>query len=113
MTGWDEEMNRRSVVPIVVKDLGAGNVGRMVRTRKLRTDSGDFESTLMMKLSENRLRLDRLSRELDRHPEAVDTDEIQNELDYLKANIQLGLVELSGDIEELPTAEELVAEALA
>lgn len=106
-------MNRRLIVPIAVKDLGAGNVGRMVRTRKLKNGSEDEESELLMKLSENRMRLDRISRELQRHPEDVDTDEIQNELDYLKANIQLGLVELAGEIEELPTSEELVDEALA
>jgi hypothetical protein len=106
-------MNRRLGVPIAVKDIGAGNVGRMVRTRKLKTGSEDDEYGLLKKLSENRMRLDRISRELERHPEAVDTDEIQNELEYLKANIQLGFVELSGEIEESPTSEELVAEALA
>jgi hypothetical protein len=85
----------------------------MVRTRRLKTGFDDDESELLRKLSENRLRLDRISRELEVHPETVDTREIQNELDYLKANIQVGLVELSGEIEELPTSEELVADALA
>lgn len=106
-------MHRRLVVPIAVKDLGTGSMGRMVRTRKLKTGSDDDESELLRKLTENRMRLDRISRELEVHPEYVDTQEIQNELDYLKANIQVGLVELSGEIEELPTAEELVEEALA
>lgn len=106
-------MNRRLVVPIAVKDLGTGSMGRMVRTRRLKTGFDDDESELLRKLSENRLRLDRISRELEVHPETVDTREIQNELDYLKANIQVGLVELSGEIEELPTSEELVADALA
>lgn len=106
-------MNRRLVVPIAVKDFGTGSMGRMVRTRRLKTGSVDDESELLRKLSENRLRLDRISRDLEIHPETVDTQEIQNELDYLKANIQVGLVELSGEIEELPTSEELVADTLA
>ncbi len=104
-------MNRKLNVPIAVQDLYS-HESRIVRTRKLRASESE-DLRILGKLAENRMRIERLVRDIERNPETVDCSEISNELEYIKANIQLGLVELGGEIEETPSADDIFDQATA
>jgi hypothetical protein len=112
--GWDARLNRRLAVPVVVNSLTANDLPGFARTRTLRTDiyePEEFET--LCKLAENRVRIDRLRLDLETSPCGIGPINIPNELDYLKAEIGLELLEMVGDIDEIPGSEEFMAEAFA
>ncbi|MGQ9587946.1 MAG: hypothetical protein ACUVT7_06160 [Thermoplasmata archaeon] len=107
-------MNRRLVVPLAFERAGREAGGRTRKPRTLRESCEDGEDLeILKKLAENRMRLARLQEDIERDPEVIDDDDIANELDYLKATIQLGLLEVTGELEEIPTSEEVFEEAVA
>jgi len=110
--GWDVELNRKLAVPLAVKGLLRKEENRVVRIRILKDseqDSDDLE--FARKIAENRARIDGLLEDMDKDPEGVDSPEIETELDYIEASIQLGLLEITGELEEVPYSDELFEEA--
>jgi hypothetical protein len=110
--GWDVELNRRLAVPLAVKGLLRKEENRVVRIRILKDseqDSDDLE--FARKLAENRVRIDGMLEDIDKDPEGIDSPEIETELDYIEASIQLGLLEITGELEEVPYSDELFEEA--
>jgi hypothetical protein len=112
--GWDAELNRRLTVPLVVKTAETRSAGRMTRCRTLRSTGCDPEEfTVLSKLADNRARIEKLEKNFELRPESIDCSDIVNELDYLKASVGIGLTEIRVEIEDVPTSEEIFAEAFA
>jgi hypothetical protein len=112
--GWDADLNRKLAVPLAVKGLLRKEENRVIRIRILKDseqDSDDLECA--RKLAENRERIDGLLDDIEMDPEAVDSPEIETELDYIQTTIQLGLLEITGELEEVPYSDEMFEEAVA
>lgn len=83
------------------------------RKRILKLSGIDPETCRTLnRLAENRSRIEKLEGEVWQCSE-VDCSEIVDEIGLLRANIQLGLVEIAGSLEEAPSSEEILAEAMA
>jgi hypothetical protein len=86
----------------------------MVRCRTLRSTECNLEEfTVLSKLADNRARIEKLENDIALRPESIDCSDIVNELDYLKTSVGIGLTEISVEIEDVPTSEEILAEAFA
>ena len=110
--GWDAELNRKLAVPLAVKGLLRKEENRVVRIRILKdSDQNSDDLEFARKLAVNRARIDGLLEDIDNYPEGVDSPEIETELDYIEASIQLGLLEITGELEEVPYSDELFEEA--
>jgi len=112
--GWDAGLNRKLAVPFAVKGLLRYEENRVVKVRILKDsdqDSDDLE--VARKLVENRMRIEGLVEDINKDPEVVDLPEIETELDYIQTSIQLGLLEITGELEEAPYSDELFEEAVA
>lgn len=84
-----------------------------IKTRILKDEEDLGDLDILIKLSENRERLNNLMSDIEGDPEFVDTDEAKNELDYVNASIQLGLLEVTAELEEMPSSDDLFEEAIA
>ncbi len=84
-----------------------------IKTRILKDEEDLGDLDILIKLSENRERLNNLMSDIESDPEFVDTDEAKNELDYVNASIQLGLLEVTAELEEMPSSDDLFEEAIA
>ena len=112
--GWDAGLNRRLAVPLAVKGLLRKEENRVMRVRILKDSEQDSEDLkIAMKLAENRVRIENLMEEISNDPAIANSPEIETDLDYIKASIQLGLLEITGELEEVPYSEELFEEAVA
>lgn len=111
--GWDAGLKRKLAVPIAVSQTHTGRADPLFRTRMLKlSDESTEECEVLSKIAENRMRIEALVKEIDENPgdfEATDS----SELDYLKASIQLGLLEITGELEDVPYSDELFEEATA
>jgi hypothetical protein len=106
-------MRRRLAVPLAINNMGHSGQNVMRRTRTLKASGVDVESQrLLGKLAENRARIERLERDVWQCSE-VDCSDIVDEIEFLRANIELGLVEIAGGLEEIRSSEEILAEAMA
>lgn len=106
-------MKRKLAVPIAVEQSRRNQVDPIFRTRFLRlSDEDSEEHEILAKLADNRARIEALVREMEESPGDFDADD-SNDLDYLKASIQLGLLEITGEMEEIPYSDELFEEAIA
>ena len=86
------------------------NLIRIIRE----TDDYSDDAEMMRKVAENRLRLDSLMRQLEEDfPEDYDPDDFTSELDYVKASVQLGILQLTGELQETQSADELFDEEVA
>jgi len=113
-TGWDVELKRKLAVPLAIQKIEAHNGNTMSRTRTLRMSQDDPEGfDILSKLAENRMRINQLHTEIDLQPEKVDCLDVINELDYLKANIELSLLEIGAGIEATPSSEEILFQEAA
>lgn len=102
-------MNRKLAVPLAVSTVQ----DRVIRTRILK-DTEDVEDIkILATLAENRLRLERLAKELESDREFYETEDIASELDYIEASVQLGLLEITGELEEVPASDEILEAAVA
>ncbi len=102
-------MNRKLAVPLAVSKVK----NRVIRTRILKDTQDVDDIKFLATLAENRLRLDRLMKDLEGDQDFYETEDATSELDYIKASIQLGLLEIAGELEDLPTSEEIFEEAVA
>ncbi|MBN1678494.1 MAG: hypothetical protein JW880_08155 [Candidatus Thermoplasmatota archaeon] len=102
-------MNRKLAVPLAV----SREKNRVIRTRILKDSQDVDDIKVLATLAENRLRLERLIKDLEEDQDFYETEDTTNELDYIKASIQLGLLEMAGELEGVPTSEEILEEAVA
>src|SRR5512137_3082365 len=106
--GWDAGLNRKLAVPLALGKLWENHENKVERSRRLKEMDGDpGDLRMLMKLADNRVRLESLISDLDNTSEMADDDELQDELDYINASIQLGLLEITGELEEIQSSEEL------
>jgi hypothetical protein len=106
-------MRRKLAVPLAIGNLGHSGHNVMKKTRKLRVSGPDSESQrLLSKLAENRDRIENLERDVWQCAD-VDCEDIIEEIEFLRANIELGLVEIAGELEEIQSSEEILSQAMA
>jgi len=102
-------------VPLVLDGMrkdqrGRPNLLRIIREAEEYSDDAE----ILHKVAENRLRLDTLTRQLEEDfPEDYDPEDFTAELDYIKASVQLGILQLTGELQETQTSDELFEEEVA
>ena len=112
--GWDAGLNRKLAVPLALGRLWENHENRMERSRRLRETEGDpADLRVLMRLADNRVRLEKLKDDIENDSEIEFDDELQSELEYIDASVQLGLLEIAGELEEIQTSEDLLEQAVA
>ena len=112
--GWDVRLNRKLAVPLALGKLWESHENRMEKSRKLKEFEGDPEDLrMLMKLADNRIRLEKLKQDLENGPEIEVDDELRDELEYINASVQLGLLEITGELEEIQYSEDIFEQATA
>jgi len=111
-TGWGVYLKRRLAVPLVLEKVSE-NRGR--RTRRLKTGPSYFEDNEILRtFVENRKRIEELDTGLcGQFSDDMSSSDILNELEYIRANITLGLMEIAGGLDQTPSSEEILAETFA
>ncbi|UCE44700.1 MAG: hypothetical protein JSU93_04625 [Methanobacteriota archaeon] len=105
-------MRRRSAVPLAIENMNRMVPTRVHRKRILKLSGCDPETCqTLSRLAENRARIERLESEVWQCSN-IDCSEIVNEIELLRANIELGLVEIAGGLEEARSSEEVLAEGM-
>lgn len=102
-------MKRKLAVPLAVSKVK----DRAIRTRILKDTEDVDDIRVLATLAENRMRLERLAKDLEEEQEFYETEDMTSELDYIKTTIQLGLLEITGELEQVPASEEIFEEAAA
>lgn len=110
--GWDAGLNRKLAVPVAVGRLWQHEGDRIGRCRILR-DADEDDLRMLMTLADNRVRLERLKENIDKDAFVEDPDDMRSELDYINASINLGILEITGELEEILSSDEVFEEALA
>ncbi len=111
-TGWGVHLKRRLAVPLVLEKVGEN---RIRRVRKLKTGPNYFQDNeILATFMENRKRIERLESDMcGQFSDDMSCSDILNELEYIRANITLGLMNIAGDLDQVPSSEEILSEALA
>jgi len=96
-------------VPLVLEGIRKDRPGRPNLIRIIReADEYSDDADIMRKVAENRMRLDALTRQVEEDfAEDYDPDDFTSELDYIKASIQLGILQLTGELQETLTSDEI------
>jgi len=102
-------LKRKLAVPLAVSKVK----NRAIRTRILKDTEDVDDIRILATLAENRQRLERLVRDLEQDEGFYETEDMANELDYIKASIQLDLLEVAGELEAMPFSEDLLEEVAA
>jgi len=110
--GWDAALNRKLAVPLALGRLWQNNENKMARSRILR-ESDKEDLRMLMTLADNRVRLQNLMEDIERDPVFEDTGDMKNDLDYINASIRLGILEITGELEEIQSSDEAFEEVLA
>lgn len=106
-------MMRRLAVPLAINSMDHSGQNVMGRTRKLKVSGADVESQKFLgKLAENRMRIEKIERDVWQCSD-VDCADIVEEIEFLRANIEIGLVEIAGELEEIRSSDEILAEVMA
>lgn len=106
-------MKRRSAVPLAIENMNRMVPTAVHRKRILKLSGVDPDTCqTLSRLAENRARIERLEGEVWQCSD-IDCSEIIDEIGLLRANIELGLVEIAGGLEEAPSSEEILTEAMA
>jgi hypothetical protein len=106
-------LKRTLAVPLALMKHKSRRDVKNIKTRILKDEEDLGDLDVLIKIAENRNRLDRLMSDIESDPEFVDTYEAKNELDYVNASIQLGLLEVTAELEEMPSSDDLFEEAVA
>jgi hypothetical protein len=110
--GWDAGLDRKLAVPLALGRLWQHNENKMARNRVLK-DGNEEDLRMLMTLADNRERLQNLREDIENDPVFEDAEDMKNDLDYINAYIQLGILEITGELEEIQSSEEVFEEALA
>jgi hypothetical protein len=87
----------------------------MRRVRRLKIGPSYFEDNeILNTFVENRKRIERLESDMvGQFSDDMSCSDILNELEYIRANITLGLMGIAGDLDQVPSSEEILSETLA
>ncbi len=102
-------------MPLVLEGIRKDQRGRSNLVRIIR-EADDYadDADMMRRVAENRMRLDVLSKQIEEDfPDDYDPEDVKSELDYIEASIQLGILQLTGELSEGQTSEELFEEEVA
>ena len=110
--GWDVGLDRKLAVPLALGRLWQHEENKMARNRILK-DGDQEDLRMLMTLADNRVRLQSLREDIEDDPVFEDSEDMRNELDNINASIQLGILEITGELEEIQSSEEIFEEALA
>ena len=105
-------MNRKLAVPLPLGRLWQRDANKMARSRILR-DADQEDLRMLMTLADNRVRLEKLMQDIETDPVFEDSEGVKDELDYINASISLGILEITGELEEIQSSDEAVDEVLA
>ena|GEM_PF-1923875 len=96
-------------MPLVLEGIGRDRPGRSNLVRIIReTEDYSNDANIMRRIADNRMRLDALTRQIEEDfPEDFEPDDFTTELDYINASIQLGILQLTGELEETQTSDEI------
>lgn len=93
-------------------DYQRGNgVGQFRRVKEEGLDQLDVH--IMRQISENRQRIEEIRQGLESWEGSFDGSDIENELNYVRANIQLSMLGVAGELEDVPSSDEVLGEVLA
>jgi hypothetical protein len=107
-------MKRRLAVPIALRSIETHEINRLTKVRNLRPSNEDSNGySVWARLAENHEMIERLQKSIDLDPQEVDCHDIVNELEFLRADIEIGLTEIEAEIEDLPSSEEILTQELA
>jgi len=113
-------VNRKLAVPLVpeaspeLDSIWSAHMRRAPKTRILKEHGDDTEDLkVLMKLADTRLRLERLKSEFDQLTDIDCPDDLVAELDYVKATVSLGLLEVMGELSGIEGSDEILEEAAA
>ncbi len=110
--GWGVSLNRKLAVPLALGKFKDDQETRQERSRVLKGSHSDPEDIrTLMQLADNRVRIERLIEDIENYPDMEETDDLKNEMDYINTSIQLGLLEITGELEEIQSSEEIFEEA--
>jgi hypothetical protein len=112
--GWDVGLHRRLAVPLALSDLEKCIENKLRKPRKLRKSDDDPQDyKILQTLADNRVRIDSLLKDMEEDPIPFECSDVLSELDFIKANIQLGLLGVSSDLDETMSSDEIFEEAIA
>ena len=107
-------MYRRLAVPVAVRNMEYHRASGVGQFRRVREDGLDrLDVHIMRQISENRQRIEEIRQGLESWEGSFDGSDIQNELDYVRANIQLSMIGIAGELEDVPSSDEIIGEVLA
>lgn len=105
-------MQRKLAVPLALSGhVGSDHAPKIRNLRGFEVDGEDLDT--LSKLVENRQRIENLLKDIESQPSYETAEDIEGDLDYLKAGIQLGLLEIAGELEEIKTSDEIFDASIA
>jgi len=85
-----------------------------VKPRRVKEEGLDpVDVHIMRQIADNRRRIEEIREGLESWSARVDGSDIQNELDYVRAHVQLSMLGVAGELEDIPSSDEILGEALA
>jgi len=87
---------------------------RVVKPRRVKEEGLDpIDVHILRQIADNRRRIEEIREGLESWNASVDSSDIQNELDFVRANVQLSMLGMAGELEGIPSSDEVLTEALA
>ena len=105
-------MKRKLAVPIALGGFGNSTDNRVIRTLKI-SDEASEDARVLLTLATNRMMLKNLERDLEAERINLDPEDIAEELDFINASIRIGLLEISEELDQIPTSEQLFELAIS
>lgn len=105
-------MKRKLAVPIALGGFENNDQNRVIRTLRIADDASE-DARVLLTLATNRMVLKSMERDIDAERITLDPDDIAEELDCINASIRVGLMEISEELDEIPTSEQLFQLAIA
>jgi alpha-galactosidase/6-phospho-beta-glucosidase family protein len=106
------QLKRKLAVPIALGGFGNRDDNRMIRTLKISDDASE-DARVLLTLATNRMMLKNLARDIEAERITLDPDDIAEELDFINASIRIGLLEISEELDQIPTSEQLFELAIS
>ena len=105
-------MMRKLAVQIALGGFGNSEENKIIRTLKISDDASE-DARVLLTLATNRMMLKSLERDIEAERITLDPDDIAEELDFINASIRIGLLEISEELDQIPSAEQLFELAIA
>lgn len=102
-------MKRKLAAPLAVHKLRSG----AMKARRLKDSDNAEDIRILATLAENRLRLDRLERDIAEDEGFYGTEDFSFELDYIKTSIQADLLGMEDSLAQAPDSEEIFEDVAA